>query len=375
MLRKVFVGFIFIIVAGAHSSLCHADDESTKFGFDSDRRNQQPQEAQPAVQVAPQATLAPFMHPNNPLIFSDDELSKRDQSLTGRSALTVDKSAPAPFIDLFSKYIKGDREGAQAGAVKFVQYMKDLMFAVKDISQMIGEAMVQKGQLKEEEWVGVEQLMDYQSAQGRKESGSLNKVTHEDALARITPDKNNEAEIYYFMTLSCSWCRQMAPDVERLWRIAGNDNKLKMVALTLGPTPEDWLKSYREYTGLTIPILNGDKVAKQFRVGFVPAVVVVAPDSNTAYTRTGKIEFKQLFEFVRKVQGKPLEFSQFEEKLLKTKIGKVEKGEVEQNLNFASKKELPNRDNTNKQPSQAKPTSFKEEIKKKLRGEQNQLTP
>ena len=198
------------------------------------------------------------------------------------------------------------------------------MFAVKDMTSLIGNAMIEEGSIDEESWVGVEQYLDYQMAQARIETASAVKPSHEDALRRIKADPNGEVEIYYFFTLNCKYCRDMAPDVERLWRLSKTDPKIKMVGLTLGTTAAEWISSYKSYTGLTLPIFNGEQVAKLFKVAFVPAVVVVAPNSKTAYLKTGKIDFVRLYEVVKKTQGQSTELSSQGAKLLKTKIGKHE---------------------------------------------------
>jgi hypothetical protein len=95
-----------------------------------------------------------------------------------------------------------------------------------------------------------------------------------------------------------------------------------MVGLTLGSTAKEWISAYKEYTGMTLPIFNGEQVAKQFKVAFVPAVVIVAPNAKTAYLKTGKIDFTRLYEVVRKTQGQSTELSPEGIKLLNAKIGR-----------------------------------------------------
>lgn len=97
----------------------------------------------------------------------------------------------------------------------------------------------------------------------------------------------------------------MAPDVERLWQAVKGDRNVKMVALTLGSYSSSWINSYREYTGLTMPIFEGAEIAKKFNIGLVPAVVVVSPADNKAYVKTGQQDFVRLYEFVRVAQGLP----------------------------------------------------------------------
>lgn len=236
----------------------------------------------------------------------------------------VNADAPFPFKAMVQAKRSGDEEGARNWADAYVRYMQNLMFEVREYTQMIGEAMIRNGVISEESWVGVGQYLDYQMAQARDKTGSAVKATEEVALKRITADPQGEVEIYYFFTLNSSYCRYMASDIERLWRVAKGDPKIKMVALTLGPQPVDWIKSYRTYTGLTVPIYEGAKVAKIFNIGFVPAVVIVSPTTKVAYLRTGQQTFDSLYRFVRTAQGLPTEFTPEVKKLMSTPIGQLE---------------------------------------------------
>lgn len=238
-----------------------------------------------------------------------------------RAKVRVNSEAPGPFIGMADAYLNNDISTAKLYARQFVRYLSDVMFTAKDLTRLIGEAMIEEGQMDEESWVGVEQYLDYQFSLSRKEIDSPIKPNHEDVLKRMKADPQGEVEIYYFFTLNCSWCRKMAPDVERLWRLTNTDRKMKMVALTLGPQPKEWIDSYRQYFGMTVPIYDGAEVAKRFRVGFVPAIVVVTPNNQLAYLRTGQQDFVRLYEFVRTAQGQSTELTRTAERLLGTPIG------------------------------------------------------
>ena len=259
-----------------------------------------------------------------PTFFSQDptaHLSAPDS----RASMRINPEAPGPFIGLADAYFRGDQEVAKLYAKQFVTYLSDLMFSVKDITKLIGEAMIEQGSIEESDWVGVEQYLDYELAQARNATNSPIKPSHEEALRRVKADPKGEVEIYYFFTLNSSYARKMAPDIERLWQLSKKDSRIKMVALTLGPTPKEWLQSYRNYTGLSLPIFNGEAVAKQLRVAFVPAIVVVSPNLKTAYVKTGQQTFQRLYEFVRSAQGESLELNKDAQLLLTAKIGKNEK--------------------------------------------------
>lgn len=241
-----------------------------------------------------------------------------------RSVGMLSSETPDSFRGMVESYRQGNTQGAAFHADQFVTELVNLMFEVRVYTQLIGEAMIRQGVIDEEDWVGVGQYLSRELAKAGEENGSLLKTTHEQALKRITPDAKGEAEIYFFFTLDCNWCREMAPDVERLWRVVEKDKKLKMVALSPQPYLVEWVESFREYTGLTLPIYNGKDFTKAFKIGYVPALVVVAPNSKTSYIKTGKQDFVRLYEFVRAVQGKSRELPPDLKELIATPIGQVE---------------------------------------------------
>ena len=117
----------------------------------------------------------------------------------------------------------------------------------------------------------------------------------------------------------------MAPDAERLWRLVQNDSNVKMTALTVGDVSQDWLKEYRQYTDLSMPIGDGTDLARSFGVVFLPAVVIVAPNSNRAYLKTGQQGFDRLYEFLRTVQGLPAIVTARYQELATALIGEAER--------------------------------------------------
>lgn len=234
------------------------------------------------------------------------------------SALTVPQSieqpkiaaeAPDSFKCMALANQQGDKATAQHCADMYVMYMANLMFQVRELSQMIGESLVRMGMVKEDDWVGAEQFMNRELALARKDESTPFQATNELALKRITPDPNEQAEVYVFCTLTNSFCREMAPNVERLWQATRNDPKVKLVTVLVDNGRPEFINSFREYTGLTAPIYVDTAVAKKLRIGFVPAVVVRSPSTGHLYTKTGFQSFERMWQFVRAVQGRSIEIS------------------------------------------------------------------
>lgn len=258
------------------------------------------------------------------VVFDTDEPAKKVISPDEDPKIAINKDASGPAIGMVAAWQDGDKETASKYASQWVRYQQNFFFLVRDITQLVGEALIKQGEIDEDQWVGVNQYIDYEFAKTRNDMGALFKPKHEHAMKRIKPDPKGEAEIYFFFTMNCSWCRKMAPDIERLWKTVQSDNKVKMVALTMGPTPKSWVAEYRKYTGLTIPILEGEKVAKKLGVKFVPAIVIVAPTENRAYLKTGEQNFSRLYEFTRRVQGLPSTLGPELEQIINTPIGEIE---------------------------------------------------
>lgn len=237
----------------------------------------------------------------------------------------INPEAPGPFKAMAAAFQDGDMETAKAYADQYVRYQIKLMFEVREMTKLIGEALVRQDLVEEDDMVGVDQYIDITFARARTETQSAVRPTHKHAMERVKSDPEHKVEIYYFFSLNCSWCREMSPDIERLWRVTKGDKKVKFVAAVIGNHSPEWIESYRSYTGLTAPIMNGTEAAKALRIGVVPAVVMVSPTQQISYLKTGQQPFDRLYEFLRTVQGLPAKMTPEIERLLKTPIGNEEK--------------------------------------------------
>ena len=161
----------------------------------------------------------------------------------------------------------------------------------------------------------------------------------------------------------------MASDVERLWRSIGMNKggvnaKVKFVALTLGPVPQQWIDEYRKYHGITFPIMNGEQVAKAFGVAFVPAIVVRSPHTEKAYIKTGQQSFERMYEFVRTVQGLSPELTDWHKKLMITPIGEEDKKRIKEGTFFEDKKELIKKERSRGGPQLIKASQRKRSVQR-----------
>ncbi len=236
----------------------------------------------------------------------------------------INPEAPGPFKAMAMAFQDGDNKLAEQYADQFVRYQINLMYEVRSLTKLIGEAFIRQSAIEEDSFIGVEQYLDQVFAEARQENGAILKPTHEESLKRVKPDVKQEAEIYVFLNLNSKYARQIAPDIERLWKVVQSDSRLRMGVFGLGPANEDWSKSFRAYTGLTAPIVDGTELAKTFRVAFVPTIIVVSPTSKTAYSKTGLQNFERLYQFVRSVQGESLALTPAAQQLKNSPIGEVE---------------------------------------------------
>lgn len=201
---------------------------------------------------------------------------------------------------------KGNYADAKASAGEFVSYLSELMFMVREVTHLIIEAMIEQGLKTNEDYEGVEQMLDWQMAQARSKSNLPIKPTHEKTLARIkSPDPEGRAEVLFFFALNCRYCRDMSADLERVSRALKHDRRVTFTGMILGTPPDEWVKSYQDYTGLRIPIAPGDAHAKALRISFLPTLVVISPGNKVSYLRTGQQSFEHIYEFIRTVQGEP----------------------------------------------------------------------
>lgn len=236
----------------------------------------------------------------------------------------LNPEAPSSFLAMARANQEGDKDLAGKYADQYVRYLVNFFFETREITDLIGAAMIRQDLIKGDDWDGVGQFIDYQFATARKNNGSIVRPTNRHALDRIIADPKGQVEVYYFFTLDCSYCRKMAPDFERLYRSVGKEKNVKMVGLLLNPMPVDWVEDYKKFTGLTLPIFAGKKVAEHFNIKFAPAIVVVTPNNKKAYLKTGKENFASMFELVRRAQGLPTTLTPEIRNLLSEKIGQTD---------------------------------------------------
>lgn len=236
-------------------------------------------------------------------------------------SVAVNPEAPTSVISMIESSRRGDTVTAKAYAKQFVRTLQNYFFEVKQIAGLIGDALIEEDVIKEEDWVGAEQAIDIELARTRLEKGVAIKPSHDVAMKRIVPDPKKEVEIYFFFSRSCSYCRFMAPDVERLYRAYKDDSRVKFTGLVVGDAYDEWLTEFRTYTGLSIPVYDGTDFSQKLKIGFLPVLLVVLPNGERSYYKSGQQSFERMYEFVRTAQGLPLEDSVKLQSIVKTPIG------------------------------------------------------
>jgi|GEM_PF-4960082 len=260
-----------------------------------------------------------------------NSLTKEEEAILNDSGLTkigpykLRAETPDSFARMLKKYKNGDIVGAGVAADDYVDYLSNLVYDVREITRIILASMVRKGIRKEEEVFGVADLLDLQMAAYMSETNSPFQPNHESALKRIKPDANHMAEVYFIFTVENQWCAKMITDVERVWRVALGDPRVKMTGLVLDYPADAWLNAYKNYHGLTFPILDGSQAAKTWRIGLIPTLVVVSPTNKLSYQISGLNNFTHMYEILRTVQGLPTEMTPEVVALLNAPIGEEEK--------------------------------------------------
>ena len=239
------------------------------------------------------------------------------------------EDAPKSFKSMVSNNVAGNRREAEKHADGFVRYMSDLMFQVRDLTTLIGEAMVRQGQMKEEEWVGAEQFINREMAIAREEEGNPFKITHDSSLEKIEKDQSGKVEIYFFFDIQSKFCRETAKEVEKLRLVLKNDPNVRIAGAVIGEEiTSEWVEPFKEFTGFEGQIFNGTDVAKKLRIGFVPAVVFISPSTKASYIRSGYSGFARLYQIARKIQGKSIELNPALAKFADTPIEKIKKSKI-----------------------------------------------
>lgn len=240
-------------------------------------------------------------------------------------SVAVNPNAPSSIISMIESNRRGDKITARAYAKQFVRMLQNFFFEAREMTTLIGDALIEESVIEENDWIGAEQAIDIELAKTRLEKGVTIKPTNDVAMKRIIPDPKKEIEVFFIFSRSCSYCRNMAPDVERLYRILKDDKRVKFTALVVGESDEIWLSEFRDYTGLSVPAFDGTDFAKDFKLKFFPVLLVILPNGERSYYKSGQQTFERMYEFVRTAQGLKVEDSKSLQAIIKTPIGQAEK--------------------------------------------------
>jgi thiol-disulfide isomerase/thioredoxin len=241
-------------------------------------------------------------------------------------SVTVNPNAPSSIISMIESNRRGDSVTAKAYARQFVRVLQNFFFEARQITNLIGEALIEEEAISEEDWVGAGQAIDIELARTRLEKGVSIKPTHDVAMKRIVPDPKREVQVFFVFSRVCSYCRHMAPDVERLSQALRSDKRVSFTGLVAGDDlHEDWLREFRDYTGLSIPVYDGTEFIKQMKLKFFPVLLVLLPNGERSYSKTGQQTFERMYEFVRTAQGLQVEDSPALQAIIKTPVGQGEK--------------------------------------------------
>ena len=117
-------------------------------------------------------------------------------------AVPVNPDAPSSIISMIESNRRGDQVGAKAYAKQFVRMLQNYFFEVKEMTSLIGDALIEESVVKDEDWVGASQAIDIEFAKTRLEKGISIKPTHDVAMKRIVPDPKKEVEAYFIFSRS-----------------------------------------------------------------------------------------------------------------------------------------------------------------------------
>jgi thiol-disulfide isomerase/thioredoxin len=280
------------------------------------------EEQKPKEEVIEVKETTQSEEPESKIDFATSDISKKKFLPPNETpSVAVNPEAPSSVISMIESSRRGDSVTAKAYAKQFVRMLQNYFFEVRQITGLIGDALIEESVIEDEDWIGAEQSIDIELAKTRLEKGEAIKPTHDVAMKRIIADPKKEVEVYFFFSRSCSYCRFMAPDVERLSRAFAGDKRVKFTGLVVGESYEDWLVEFRDYTGLNIEVFDGTGFAKHLKIGFLPVLLVVTPNGGKSYFKSGQQSFERMYEFVRTSQGLPVEDSIKLQSLIKTPIG------------------------------------------------------
>ena len=266
------------------------------------------------------------------------------------------KDSPAPFRAMMVALKEGDKELAFRYAVQYAKYQRDVREIRKKMVSLIGQSKVKIGELPPESWasnpayqedwylreldLGDEDSLEERSssrplkidseaqkllarAQESKfslfdkdkkvkiDSESL-QLEEEDERAAARSRLTNrlpragagKINIYFFMDPMDPIARGIAPDIDKLSKLAEKDESLNFIGFTLGRYNNVNVQEYKWKSGAKFPIIGGEELAESLKLKVSPSVVFHIEDNGLSHVEEGPRSFYYLDEAIQIMRGK-----------------------------------------------------------------------
>jgi len=122
--------------------------------------------------------------------------------------------------------------------------------------------------------------------------------------AKITPDRQGRAALYYFFNPTDELAIQNLREVQKVFEAYRNEAGVTIVGLTLNRATPDTLGALSRRLQLQFPLRSGSAFAKQMNISRSPTAVVLVPDTATAIIHEGDWRSFQLDEVIKIVRGR-----------------------------------------------------------------------
>lgn len=117
---------------------------------------------------------------------------------------------------------------------------------------------------------------------------------------RLTELKGQVVVLNFWATW-CGPCRKEIPDFTRF---AEDYPQVPMIGISMDDLPPARVKAKAKALGIRYPVaMVTQEIRRAYNVRTLPTTVIVGPDGEVAYARTGTMSYQSLVRAVRKVSG------------------------------------------------------------------------
>ncbi|MDC0358778.1 hypothetical protein OAO01_08180, partial [Oligoflexia bacterium] len=121
---------------------------------------------------------------------------------------------------------------------------------------------------------------------------------------KVPIDPQGKVDVFFFFRPKDVRSLQMGSEAQALFKRAQQDKRINFIGYTFDNVTDSSIAAYRQKTGVTFPVLNGQLLAARMELKVSPTTIVIAQSTGKSVVQEGIRPFYYLDELVAAMQNR-----------------------------------------------------------------------